>query len=106
VLAVTDLRAAIEALAGVECFPEDGFEGRLVHRAAVLDLIPEHTPHPGEPHQFRVECERCGEPGHLFVAILGPTEEARITERENPGAVLNHAIGEAIRTTPPKEKKR
>jgi hypothetical protein len=35
-------------------------------------------PHPGEPHQFRTECIKCGAWGQLFVAILGPDEQARI----------------------------
>lgn len=37
--------------------------------------------HPGESHTFRTTCERCGEPGQLFVAILGPDETATIAPR-------------------------
>ena len=39
------------------------------------------TPHPGEQHTFDTHCTACGEPGQLFVAVLGPDEQATISER-------------------------
>jgi len=42
--------------------------------------VPAPTPHPGEQHKFDTTCTTCGEPGVLFVAILGPTEKATISE--------------------------
>ena len=35
---------------------------------------PPVAPHPGENHEFRTTCLRCGEPGYLFVAVHAPGE--------------------------------
>ena len=42
---------------------------------------PTGVPHPGEAHTFETQCKVCGDHGQLFVAILGPTEKATISER-------------------------
>ena len=44
--------------------------------------VPAPSPHPGEQHKFETHCTACGEYGTLFVAILGPTEKATISEAE------------------------
>jgi hypothetical protein len=36
------------------------------------------APHPGEQHEFKTKCIKCGDYGQLFVAILGSDERARI----------------------------
>ena len=49
----------------------------------LLDRITNEPPltperHPGEPHEFRCTCLRCGEPGMLHVAFITPGEEVKI----------------------------
>lgn len=46
------------------------------------DKTPGTEPHPDEPHEFRTVCRRCGEDGHLFVAIITDDEVVRIEPRE------------------------
>ena len=41
---------------------------------------PTGVPHPGENHKFETQCKACGDYGTLFVAILGPTEKATISD--------------------------
>ena len=47
-----------------------------------VELDDEQTwqPHPGENHEFRTICRRCGEPGTLHVALIAPGEVVRIEE--------------------------
>ena len=39
------------------------------------------APHPGEHHDYRMTCTRCGEPGYLFVGFHSPGEGFTWTER-------------------------
>ena len=40
------------------------------------------TPHPGEHHDYRMTCARCGEPGYLFVGFHSPGETFRWSEAQ------------------------
>lgn len=40
--------------------------------------------HPGEHHTFRIECERCGQPGYLNVALVGPDERFAVQPLADP----------------------
>lgn len=37
--------------------------------------------HPGEPHEFRTYCRRCGEPGRLHVSLITDDELVEIKPR-------------------------
>ena len=40
------------------------------------------SPHPGEGHDYRMRCLRCGEPGSLFVGFHSPGETFRFHPKE------------------------
>lgn len=42
------------------------------------------TPHPGEQHEFRTNCRRCGEPGMLNISLIAPDETITIAPRLAP----------------------
>jgi|GEM_PF-6458059 hypothetical protein len=46
------------------------------------DDPPPEGAHPGEPHDFRAACTRCGEPGTVNLSILAPGEVLRIEPPE------------------------
>jgi hypothetical protein len=53
--------------------------------AAVALFIAEYdaqrqVSHPDEQHEFRTTCSKCGAWGQLFVAIIGPDEQALIQQ--------------------------
>jgi hypothetical protein len=103
---MSDLRAAIEAMRPYRSSKQWGDA-----LDAVLALIPENryvvddhadgphrhegglfvypwdepqwsvAPHPGEPHEFRTMCYRCGERGILHVAVITPSERVRVEDR-------------------------
>ena len=75
-------RAAIEAEARASQAEYDFVSGPGIppHQCAPLDV----APHPGEHHEFRTTCLRCGEPGWLHVSLLGPDETFTIASREEP----------------------
>jgi len=37
--------------------------------------------HPGEPHEFRTVCQRCGENGYLHVAVITDLEVVKVEDR-------------------------
>jgi hypothetical protein len=37
--------------------------------------------HPGEPHDFRTTCQRCGEAGFLHVSLITDLEVVKIEDR-------------------------
>lgn len=43
----------------------------------------DERPHPGENHEFRTKCRRCGEFGMLHVALITDNEVVTITNRED-----------------------
>jgi hypothetical protein len=58
----------------------DGHRPFIEAALAVIARVDEAVtaPHPGEQHKFETTCITCGEYGQLFIAILGPDEQARI----------------------------
>jgi len=54
------------------------------------------APHPGEHHEFRTTCLRCGEPGWLHVSLLGPDETFTIASREEPTQPTINEYGRAM----------
>lgn len=53
---------------GKKCCPD------CEHRSAT-------APHPGEPHDFRTTCTRCGETGMLVLSLITPDEQVRTEPR-------------------------
>ena len=51
---------------------------REAHAAAPAPL----APHPGEHHDYRMTCLRCGEPGYLFVGFHSPGETFNWSEAQ------------------------
>jgi hypothetical protein len=40
-------------------------------------------PHPGQPHDFRTRCLRCGEPGVINLSLITPDESVNIEMRDD-----------------------
>jgi len=51
-------------------------------RAALAATPAPLAPHPGEHHDYRMTCLRCGEPGYLFVGFHSPGETFRWSEAQ------------------------
>lgn len=81
------LRDTVEAVIrrdfGV-CYPDGAKFYTTADRvlAAIRDT-PATTPHPGENHEFRTVCQRCGENGYLHVGVITDLEVVKIEPRES-----------------------
>ena len=67
---------------------DDGSDDLLLRdelvRAALEAATSEPLPHPGENHEFRTTCLRCGESGYLNISLIGPDQEIRIETIATP----------------------
>jgi hypothetical protein len=73
-----DYRAAL--LDMIALMPPDRVPLLKPETHTTLDALTAEAPHPGEQHQFKTECSKCGAWGQLFVAIIGPDEQALIQQ--------------------------
>lgn len=59
-----------------------------LERADVLECLRTaldyRQPHPGEPHEFRATCSRCGEPGMVNLSIVAWDERVEVVRRPDP----------------------
>ena len=55
---------------------------RLTERGWTLAAQPSAAvaEHPGEHHEFRTTCLRCGKPGMLHISVITPNERVDITD--------------------------
>ena len=63
------------------CKPHGMHEFRRAYLASPATAPAEH---PGEPHDFNMDCRKCGQPGRLFVAFTAPDEDVRIEPVARP----------------------